>query len=84
MATYGLDVDCPQIFDGTHFAQWKNWMTCNFKFISPQMWWIIDVSFSHALDEKNATKAQKKCLHLDCQATNIFYQSLSDKIFGEK
>ena len=59
----------------------KNWMTCNFKFISPQIWWIVDVGFSHALDEKNATKAQKKCLHLDCQATNIFYQSLSDKIF---
>ena len=47
------------------------------------MWWIVDVGFSHALDEKNATKAQKKCLHLDCQATNIFYQSMKDNIFGE-
>jgi hypothetical protein len=28
----------------------------NFKFISHQMWWIIDVGFSHALDRKNATK----------------------------
>jgi hypothetical protein len=26
MATYGLDVECPHIVDGTHFAQWKNWM----------------------------------------------------------
>ena len=83
MATYGPDVDCPHIFDGTHFAPWKNWMTCNFKFISPQMWWIVDVGFSHALDKKNATKAQKKCLHIDCQATNIFYQSMKDNIFGE-
>ena len=58
-------------------------MTCNFKFISPQMWWIIVVGFSYALDEKNATQTQKKCLHLNCQATNIFYQSMSDKIFGE-
>ena len=41
------------------------------------------MGFSHALDEKNATKAQKKCLHLDCQATNIFYQSMKDNIFGE-
>jgi hypothetical protein len=24
------------------------------------------------LDEKNVTQAQKKCLHLDWQATNIF------------
>ena len=83
MATYGLDVECPHIFDGTHFARWRNWMTCNFKFICPQIWWIVDVGFSLALDRKNATQVQKKCLHLDCQATNIFFQSMSDKIFGE-
>ena len=47
------------------------------------MWWIVDVGFSHVLDEKNATQAQKKCLHLDCQATNIFYQSMKYNIFGE-
>ena len=57
MANYGLDVVCPHIFDFTHFARWRNWMTCNFKFISPQMWWIIDVGFSHAIDRKNATQA---------------------------
>ncbi|KAG0514006.1 hypothetical protein BDA96_10G152000 [Sorghum bicolor] len=83
MAAYGLDVECPHIFDGTHFAQWRNWMQCNFKFISPQMWWIIDVGFSCAIDKKVATQAQKKCLHLDCQATNIFYSSMKDNIFGE-
>ena len=58
-------------------------MTCNFKFISPQIWWIVDVSFSHAIDRKDATQAQRKCLHLNCQATNIFYQSMKDNIFGE-
>jgi hypothetical protein len=47
------------------------------------MWWIVDVGFSHAIDRKSATQAQKKCLHLDCQATNIFYQSMDDSIFGE-
>ncbi|OQU81650.1 hypothetical protein SORBI_3006G093550 [Sorghum bicolor] len=83
MAAYGLDVECPHIFDGTHFAQWRNWMTYNFKFISPQMWWIVDVGFSCAIDKKVATQAQKKCLHLDCQATNIFYSSMKDNIFGE-
>ncbi|KAG0529585.1 hypothetical protein BDA96_05G111300 [Sorghum bicolor] len=83
MAAYGLDVECPHIFDGTHFAQWRNWMACNFKFISPQMWWIVDVGFSCAIDKKVATQAQKKCLHLDCQATNIFYSSMKDNIFGE-
>ncbi|KAG0523405.1 hypothetical protein BDA96_07G120700 [Sorghum bicolor] len=83
MAGYGLDVECPHIFDGTHFAQWRNWMTCNFKFISPQMWWIVVVGFSCAIDKMVATQAQKKWLHLDCQATNIFYSSIKDNIFSE-
>ncbi|KAG0532768.1 hypothetical protein BDA96_04G135600 [Sorghum bicolor] len=83
MAAYGLDVECPHIFEGTHFAQWRNWMTCNFKFISPQMWWMVDVGLSHVLDEENLTQAQEKCLHLDYQATNIFYSSMKDNIFGE-
>jgi hypothetical protein len=47
------------------------------------MLWIIYVGFSHAIDRKSATQAQKKCLHLDCQATKIFYQSMDDSIFGE-
>ena len=83
MAAYGLDVDCPHIFDGTHFTRWKNWMICNFKFICPQMWWMVDVGFSHVLDEDNLTQAQEKCLDLDIQATNIMYRSLHDCIFGE-
>ncbi|OQU83617.1 hypothetical protein SORBI_3005G145950 [Sorghum bicolor] len=83
MTAYGLDVECPHIFDGTHFAQWRNWMTCNFKFISPRMWWMVDVGLSHVLDEENLTQAQEKCLHLDYQATNIFYSSMKDNIFGE-
>ncbi|OQU77738.1 hypothetical protein SORBI_3009G095560 [Sorghum bicolor] len=83
MAAYGLDVECAHIFDGTHIAQWRNWMTCNFKYISPQMWWMVDVGFSQVLDEENLTQAHEKCLHLDYQATNIFYSSMKDNIFGE-
>ena len=58
-------------------------MICNFKFICPQMWWMVDVGFSHVLDEDNLTQAQEKCLDLDIQATNIMYRSLHDNIFGE-
>jgi hypothetical protein len=83
MVTYGLDVECPHVFDGTHFARWRNWMTCNFKFISPQIWWIVDVGFSCAIDRNNATQAQSKCLHLDIQATNIFYRSMVSSILCE-
>ena len=83
MAAYGIDVECPHIFDGTHFARWRNWTSCNFKFISPQMWWIVDVGFSCTIDRKNASQAQTKCLHLDCQATNIFYRSIDSSILSE-
>jgi hypothetical protein len=46
------------------------------------MWWITDVGFSHGIDENNASQALEKCLHLDCQATNIIYRSLDVCIFG--
>ena len=45
------------------------------------MWWMVDVGFSHMLDEENLTQAQ--CLDLDIQAINIMYRSLDDCIFGE-
>ena len=80
---YGLDVECPHIFDGTHFARWKNWHVCNFKFICPQIWWIVDVGFSHVLDDNDLTQAQEKCLYLEDQAIDILYRSLDDSIFRE-
>ena len=83
MATYGLDVECPHIFYGTHFARWKNWMICNFKSICPQIWWMVDVGFSHVLNEGNLTQTQEKCLDLDIQATNILFRSLHDCILSE-
>ena len=58
-------------------------MICNFKFIYPQMWWMVDVDFSHVLDENDLTQAQEKCLDLDTQAIDIMYRSLDDSIFGE-
>ena len=54
-------------------------MICNFKFICPQIWWMVDVGFSHVLDEDNLTQAQEKCLDLDIQATNIMYRQCSPK-----
>jgi hypothetical protein len=41
------------------------------------------VGFSHVIERKDATQAQKKYLCLDCQATNIFFQSMDDSIFSE-
>ena len=47
------------------------------------MWWMIDIGFSHVLDEENLTQIQEKCLDLDIQATNILFRSLHDCILGE-
>jgi hypothetical protein len=51
-------------------------MTCNFKFISPQLWWMVDVGFSHELDEENLTQAQEKCLDLDTKLLISFLDLL--------
>ena len=58
-------------------------MICNFKFICPQMWWMVDVGFSHMLDENDPTQVQEKCLDLNIQAIDIIYRSLDDSIFRE-
>ena len=42
------------------------------------MWWMVDVGFSHMLDEGNLTPTQEKCLDLDIDATNILFRSLHD------
>ena len=44
---------------------------------------MVDVGFSHVLDEDDLTQAQEKCLDLDIQATDIMYRYLDDYIFGE-
>ena len=44
---------------------------------------MVDVGFSHVLDENNLTQAQEKCLDLNTQAIDIMHRSLDDSIFGE-
>ena len=67
-------------FDGTNYALWKLGMTTYFRAMSPKIWWIVDVGFSHALDD-NPTNEQEKCLHLDVQATNVLFSALSVDVF---
>lgn len=73
----------PPMFDGTNYAQWKIHMISYFTAMSPKIWWIVDVGFSHALDDHAPTSGQDKCLHLDAQATNALFCGLSDDMFNE-
>ena len=72
MATSGLEYTCETHFLWhTCFTRCKACMSIHFRAINPKIWWIIDIGFSHTLDELNPTKEQEKCLDVDAQATNI-------------
>ena len=82
MATYGLDVECPYTFDGTHFARWKHHMLDHFRSMGPKKWWIIVVGFSHdALDKSILTQAQKDCLQLEAHALNYLTCALNEDVY---
>jgi hypothetical protein len=36
-------------FDGTNFVLWKSQMSSYLCEMNPQVWWMVDVYFSHAL-----------------------------------
>ncbi|KAG0523227.1 hypothetical protein BDA96_07G105700, partial [Sorghum bicolor] len=81
IAAYGLDVECPHIFDGTNFALWKNHMLDHFRAKGPKFWWIVTNGLTHNLDHKNLTKAQKVLFELDCEAYCYLMKSLSFELF---
>jgi hypothetical protein len=43
-------VEIPR-FDGTNFVSWKSRMSSYLREMNSQVWWMIDVGFSHALDD---------------------------------
>jgi hypothetical protein len=51
--------------------------------MNPQVWWMVDVGISHALEDCPQTQAQKKCLYLEAHASNGLSSALSAKIKDE-
>jgi hypothetical protein len=43
-------------FDGAIFVSWKSQMSSYLREMNHQVWWMVDVSFSHAL--KNCPQTQ--------------------------
>jgi hypothetical protein len=37
--------------NGTNFVSWKSQMSSHLCEINPQVWWMVDVGFSHALED---------------------------------
>jgi hypothetical protein len=48
--------------------------------MNPQVWWMLDVRLSHALDDCSQTQRRKKCLYLKAHASNALSSALSAEI----
>jgi hypothetical protein len=51
--------------------------------MNPQIWWMVDIGRSHALEDCPQTQAQKKCLYLKAHACNGLSSALSAEIKDE-
>jgi hypothetical protein len=58
-------------------------MTTYLHEINPQVWWMVDVGLSHALEDCPQIQAQKKCLYLKVHTSNGLSSVLSAKIKDE-
>jgi hypothetical protein len=58
-------------------------MSSNLREMNHQVWWMIDIGISHALQDCPQTQAQKKCLYLEADASNTLSSALSTEIKNE-
>jgi hypothetical protein len=48
--------------------------------MNPQVWWMVDIGISHALDDCPQTQGQKKCIYLKTHASNALSSVLCVEI----
>jgi hypothetical protein len=51
--------------------------------MNPQVWWMVDVCLSHALENWPQTQVQKNCLYLEAHASNALSSAFSAEIKDE-
>jgi hypothetical protein len=51
--------------------------------MNSQVWWMVDVGISHALEDCPQTQAQEKCLYLEAHTSNVLSSVLSAEIKDE-
>jgi hypothetical protein len=59
-------------FEGNDFVSWKSQISTYLREMNPQVWWMVDVDLSHALNDCPQTQAQKKCIYLETRAFHAF------------
>jgi hypothetical protein len=62
-------------FDGTNFVSWKSQISSYLYEMNPQVWWMVDVGFSHALEDCPQTQAEEKYLYLKAHASKAHDQN---------
>jgi hypothetical protein len=72
-----VEVPC---FDGTNFVAWKSKMSSYLCEMNPQVWWMVDVGFSHALEDCPQTQEQEKCLYLKAHSFKALSSALSAEV----
>jgi hypothetical protein len=70
-------------FDGINFVSWKSQMSSSLHEMNPQVWWMVDVGLSQALEDCPQIQVQKNCLHLKAHASNALSGALSAEIKDE-
>jgi hypothetical protein len=70
-------------FDGNDFVSWKSRMSSYLREMNPQVWWMVDIGLSHALEDCPQTQAQNKYLYLEAYASNALSSALSIEIKNE-
>jgi hypothetical protein len=58
-------------FDGTNFVSCKSQMSSYLRKMNPQDWWMVDIGFSHAMED---------CLYLEAHASNALSNALNAEI----
>jgi hypothetical protein len=48
--------------------------------MNPQVWWMVDIDFSHALEDCPQAQAPEKYLYLEAHASNALSSALSTEI----
>jgi hypothetical protein len=77
MSASDLGLNHTFIFGGTNYDLWKIRMLDYFWVMDPNMERILDMGFSIPKDRKDYSSKDKKNSHLNAQATNVLYHSLS-------
>jgi hypothetical protein len=67
-------------FDGNDFVSCKSQMYSHLREMNPQVWWMVDIRFSHILEDYPQTQGQNKCIYLEVHAFNTLSSALSAEI----